>query len=350
MGLPTIDIEFTTKAKTAVTRSQNGIVALILADNTKEDTTYTYTTADDVVKSHWTTANLEYINQAFLGKPKRVIVERVSTTDTNYDDAKTRLGNKKWNYLAIPDIAEDDVQDFADWIAAKRAAKSTYKAVLPHCAANNEGIINFATEGIKVGTKTYTAAQYCGRIAGLLAGLSLNISSTYYVLSEVEGITESLTPDANIDAGQFILINDGEKIKVGRGVNSLVTLSDGKTEDMKKIKIIEGIDLMRDDIRTTFEERYIGKANSYDNKLLFISAVNQYFTQLAQEGVLDENETNAAEIDIDAQRAFLAGSYDVSEKTDDEIKTAKTGSWVFILSKVAFMDAMEDLKFSVTMG
>ncbi|MFR5208769.1 MAG: hypothetical protein ACLTG2_04455 [Clostridia bacterium] len=45
MGLPEILIEFKTKAQTAVTRSQNGIVAVILEDSTKvgdENLSYTY--------------------------------------------------------------------------------------------------------------------------------------------------------------------------------------------------------------------------------------------------------------------------------------------------------------------
>lgn len=349
MGLPIIDITFNTKATTAVARSENGIVALILADDTKENTSYMYSKEDDIVSSHWSSKSLKYLNLAFLGSPKKVIVERVSATETDYTDALTRLTGKKWNYLAIPQIEDKDVTTIADWIKKKRSANYTYKAVLPNCRANHEGIINFTTDDIVTGNTTYTTAEFSTRIAGLLAGLSLDKSSTYYVLGEVESVTESLTPDSDIDNGQFILVNDGEKIKVGRGVNSLTTLSDGKTEEMKKIKIVDGIDLMRDDIRETFEETYIGKANSYDNKLLFISAVNQYFEQLAKEGVLDGNGTNTAEIDIDAQRSYLATLYDVSDYTDEAIKTAKTGSRMFIRANVTYMDAMEDLYFAVTM-
>ena len=233
MGLPEINIVFQSKAETAIKRSANGIVALILRDATKSDiTSYSYTNEREVVKSHWTTANYDYISKTFLGGPQRVIVERIGAEDT-YDDALARLKNKKWNYLAIPSIADNE-KDIADWIIAQRSAKKTFKAVLPY-AANNEGIINFATDDIKVGTKVYTTAEYCCRIAGLLAGLPMTEGATYQTLAEVESITESTTPDDDIDGGKFILINDGEKVKVGRGVNSLVTLSGDKTEDMKKI-------------------------------------------------------------------------------------------------------------------
>lgn len=347
MGLPEINIVFQSKAETAIKRSANGIVALILRDATKGDiTSYSYTNESEVVKSHWTTANYDYISKTFLGGPQRVIVERIGAEDT-YDDALARLKNKKWNYLAIPSLADNE-KDIADWIIAQRNAKKTFKAVLPY-AANNEGIINFATNDIKVGTKVYTTAEYCCRIAGLLAGLPMTEGATYQTLAEVESITESTTPDDDIDGGKFILINDGEKVKVARGVNSLHILSGDKTEDMKKIKIIEGMDLMRDDIRSAFENNYIGINNSYDNKVMFVAAINQYFDGLVREGVLYGDAENTADIDVNAQRDWLAQKYDISEYSDEQIRKAKTGSYVFVTADVTFCDAIEDLKFSINM-
>lgn len=347
MGLPEINIVFQSKAETAIKRSANGIVALILRDATKSDiTSYSYTNESEVVKSHWTTANYDYISKTFLGGPQRVIVERIGAEDT-YDDALARLKNKKWNYLAIPSLADNE-KDIADWIIAQRSAKKTFKAVLPY-AANNEGIINFATDDIKVGTKVYTTAEYCCRIAGLLAGLPMTEGATYQTLAEVESITESTTPDDDIDGGKFILINDGEKVKVARGVNSLHILSGDKTEDMKKIKIIEGMDLMRDDIRSAFENNYIGINNSYDNKVMFVAAINQYFDGLVREGVLYGDAENTADIDVNAQRDWLAQKYDISEYSDEQIRKAKTGSYVFVTADITFCDAIEDLKFSINM-
>lgn len=91
MGLPEINIVFQSKAETAIKRSANGIVALILRDATKGDiTSYSYTNESEVVKSHWTTANYDYISKTFLGGPQRVIVERIGAEDT-YDDALARL-------------------------------------------------------------------------------------------------------------------------------------------------------------------------------------------------------------------------------------------------------------------
>lgn len=162
MGLPQVLIEFKAKAETAIARSQNGIVALILFDDTKsgpEYTSYSYNYEKDIVKARWTTANLDYLNKAFMGHPKRVIVERVSSPEDGYDTALARLKNKAWNWLAIPELSEDEVKEIADWIIMQRDAKKTFKAVLPNYAANNEGVVNLTTTDIKVGAKTYTAAD-----------------------------------------------------------------------------------------------------------------------------------------------------------------------------------------------
>ncbi len=348
MGMPELLIEIKTAAKTAVERSGRGVVALILKDDTSQTDTFAYAKMTYVTKSHWTAANLDYIQKTFDGSPSRVIVERISAENGDLTEALARLKAKKWNYLAVPGATSEEVTEIETWIKNNRAARKTFKAVLPNTASDNEGIINFATDDIAVGKKTYTTAEYCCRIAGILAGTDLDNSATYTVLSEVSGISESTDPDADIDSGKLILINDGENIKLGRAVNSLKTVGENKTEDMKKIKIMDGLDLMCDDIRKSFEENYIGEGNSYDNKLLFVNAVNVYLSGLERDGVLYDEYDNTAFIDVDAQRAYLEGidpSY--AEYSDDDIKKANTGSRVYIGCRVKMQDAIEDLHFNI---
>lgn len=354
MGLPEILIDFKTQAETAVIRSENGIVALILDDTTKQTLSATYVYEADIPADDWTAKNRDYIKKTFLGTPNKVILERRLNVEDGYAGVLVRLKNKEWDYLAVPGIENKDVQSVYDWILEQRAAKRTFKAVLPcttaSVSANDEGIINFSTEEINVSGQSYTSAEYCCRIAGLLAGTAMTESATYSVLAEITSIKESETPDTDINEGKFILINDGEKIKVGRSVNSLHILSGDKTEDMSKIKIVEAMDLMRKDIRTTFENNYIGINNSYDNKMLFVGAVKQYFNNLELQGVLDKEADNTVDIDVDAQRQWLAEKYDVSGMSDSEIRVAKTGSLLFVKASVTFLDAMEDLHFSVLMS
>lgn len=356
-GLPQINIYFKQAAETAIKRSGQGIVALILRDETASNvlagSSASYGKLTEVTKSHFTDDNYDYITKTFLGSPQRIIVERIGEDDS-YGDALARLKNKKWNYLSIPGIADDDASVIAEWIAAQRENKKTFKAVLKYDDANSPGIINFATEGISVAGKVYSSAEYCCRIAGLLAGLSFNdferASATYSKLPEVDSITESTTPDEDIKAGKLILINDGSAIKIGRAVNSLHQLSDAQTEDMKKIRIIEIMDLICDDIRTAFSDNYLGVySNGYDNKLLFVNEATQYLRRLADIDILEKEYDNKAFIDINAQRKYLAERSDVSNMSDEDIKKAKTGSLVFVGSNVMPLDAMEDLDMYISM-
>jgi len=347
-GLPQILVEFMKKAKAFISRSKRGVVAIIIEDDTGDFNTKIYTRESDVEKTDYTSVDIDYISKVFLGNPSKVIVERISAGG-EYDGALARLKNKTFNYLAVPGIASEDVSSIAAWIKLQRKEfKKTFKAVLPKITSDHEGIINFATDDIKVGDKTYSTAEYTARIAGILAGMPLSESCTYHALTEVESITESATPDEDIEAGKLILINDGSKIKIARGVNSLVHIAGDKTEDWKKIKTVDSMDMVSDDIRSTFEDNNVGKViNSYDNKIIFISAVNAYFKTLVKEGVLYDKYNNHAEIDVEETANWLSQRQNISEWADDDIKQANTGSNVFVMADIQWQDAMEDLKFKV---
>ena len=348
MGLAKILIDFKTLAETIITRSERGIVAVILKDNSNTTQTYTFSKESEIVKSHFTASNLAFLSLIFMGGPSKVIVERIQTSG-DISDALERLKNKQWYYLTVPGLSDGETDTVVSFIKEQRTQyHKTFKAVLPSVVADYEGIINFATDNIKVGAKTYTTAEFCCRIAGILAGLPLNRSATYYTLSEVESITESETPDADVDNGKLILINDGTKIKIARGVNSLTAFTEDKGSDFAKIKILEAVDMIRDDIRTTFEDEFVGKVeNSYDNKIVFIAAVNKYFKDLANRGVLYDKFDNKAEIDIDATREWLFKTRDVSSWDDEKVKTANTGTNVFVRANIQIQDAIEDLNFNI---
>lgn len=354
MGLPSINISFVQKAQTAVRRSENGVVLLLIEDETKETTSYSYAYAADVDSKEFSAENLPLIKMAFEGGPKKVLIERVTAAEL--EAGLKKLTVKEFNWLAcIGETITTDVniKKVATWITEQRKANKTFKAVLPQATAeqyNDAGIVAFATDGIVCGAKTYKRAEFCPRIAGILAGMPMTRSATYYTIPEASAITEAADPAAEIKKGSMILINDGENVRIASGNNSYHILTDGDTEDLQSIKIIEGMDMIRDDIRTTFRDNYIGLNNSYDNKSLFVGAVRQYFSELMKQGVLYDEYNNTAEIDVDAQRAYLATKYDVTEMTDEQILTANTGKNVYVRADVQFTDAIENLTFVVTMS
>ncbi len=349
MGLPEVIVSFRSKAVSAIQRSQKGIVALMIQDEADAGVVE-YRGIEDIQEDAYNETNTDYINKTFMGTPTKVIVINVGEAGT-VTEGLNEIKSLKFNYLAVPFADDEDVTSITSFIKSQRdEEKKTFKAVLANAEADHEGIINFATDGITVGDKEYTSAEYTARIAGVLAGLPFTQSATYFVMNEVDSINEHEDPDGAIDSGELILINDGEKIKIGRGVNSLTTFTPEKSKQFSKIKIVEGMDLVKDDIRSTFNDNYVRKViNNYDNKMNFLAAINAYFQIIANDSILDINADNRADIDFGAQRLYLKSiGVNVDDLTVQEILEYNTESKVFASASVKFVDAMEDLYFDIS--
>ena len=353
IGLPNIFISFKTAGISAITRGQRGIVALVLKDDLHNGANV-YTDPSDVPQD-FLAYNLDQINLAWMGGvqiPLRVIVYVEPTAAVDYSAAQTYLEATKWDYLAVPGISSGDATTMATWIKALRDTKDIkVKAVLPNTAGDHEGIINFATDSIVVGGTTHTAKDYCSRIAGIIAGTPLQMSSTYAVLSEVTDCPHLNITQFNtqIGLGQLLLINDGAKVKIARAVNSLQTTTPTKNDSFKKIKVVDIIDQIHDDIKTTANDSYIGKVpNTYDNKVLLFAAILGYFDGMVASQLVGKGPTIG--IDMVAQRAYLASSgVDLSNLTDQQIKEYSTDDNVFIGGSTKIVDAMEDIQLNISM-
>lgn len=360
MGLPNINITFREQGITAIRRSQRGIVALILKDTVPEGNPVTVLTPADIPKT-LNDFNKEQIELALIGyqtPPRKVIVYVIPEDTEDYSEVQNYLETIRWDYVAVPEIEDLETNSFATWIKALRdTKKKKVKAVLPNCPADHEGIINFATQKIVTAKKEYTTAEYCSRIAGLIAGTPLTIASTFAPLPEVIDCDKMTIEelDTAIDQGKFVLYNDGEKIKVARGVNSLVTTTKGKLDSFKKIKIVEAMDLMHDDIKKTAEDNYLGKySNSYDNKCLLIVAIAGYLEGLEIDGILNRGKTEVG-INLEVQANYLKSigyktndDRTVEEMTEQEIKQADTKDKVFLYAKCKILDAIEEIDLPIT--
>lgn len=354
MGLPQINMIFKELAASAIQRGERGIVALLLED-TKSLGKHIFTNPTDV-PTDWTPANKEQVEKAFIGgqnTPIRVVVQAFDpastvTDGTPLDAALKSLETVKFDYLVYPDIDDTDKTKIATWIGAQRQNKKMVKAVLPNHPADKEYIVNFTTDQIQVGEKTYTTAQYCSRIAGLICGTPLQISTTFQPLPEVDAVQSytKLELDAAIDAGEFVIYHDGEKVKVARGVTSFVTTTAEKGATYKKVKKVDILDIYYSDITKTISDNYIGKyPNKYDNKVLLVAAIKAYQKGLEADNLFDAGST--AEIDVEAQRLYLMSKgVDVEKMSEQEIKEANTDDQVFITSRQKVLDAMEDVSIN----
>lgn len=348
---PEVKITFVDKASTAIERSERGTVALVLIDSTVG--TYTCTSVSDIPDS-LTDTNKAYIESALKGyqtSPKKVIVYVMAdNTDDTYKTMMSELERLKWDWFACPTVETDSqATAIATWIKNLRDnEKIMRKAVLPNTKADSEAIVNVTSSAYLADGTEVTPEQLTPRIAGIICGTPMSISATYAPLTEYADCTRYSKDDADkaVGNGELLLKFDGEKVKLNRAVNSFTTTTDSKGDEFKKIKVVEIIDMIYDDIRTTCEDNYIGKyANSYDNKCLLITAIQAYFNDLISSTFL---ASASVAIDTDAQKSYLkTEGEDVDEMTDAEIKEANTGSHVFLKASISILDAIEDIDLEI---
>lgn len=365
LKMPSVIVAFEEKGIEAIQRSQRGIVLLIL-EQAGKDMTKDYIniyTIDDIPED-LTDENKEYIKLALLGyqtAPKKVIVYFIEppaevTTETttakqDYTQILRVIETVEFVYLAIPQIRQENVADIASWIKSMRTVKDIMvNAVLPNIKADCEGVVNFTNSIIRTADKEYTTAQYCARVAGLLAGTPMIISSTYAPLNELIEVERNTKEemDTRVSDGEFFFFSDGQKIKVARGVNSFVTTYQGRGDDFKFIKIMNLLDMIHNDIKWTGHDSYIGKyANNASNRALLITAINGYFKTLESEGLLEINQ-NRAYIDYEAVKNWresngLNTREELEAMDEKELETLNLHENVFIAADLSPLNAIENI-------
>ena len=384
LGMPSVNIAFEEAGIEAIERSKRGIVALILeepqdtitkllTDHTGTDNStikaitnpFVIFTTDDI-PSELTDNNKDYIKKCLIGytkTPYRVRVylqatgdEKSATEADKFSATLKKVATDRFDYLAIPTITEAQFETVATWGKTNRENKfKKIKAVLPNYDADYEGIINFGNTSIVTKNKTYTPAEYTARIAGLIAGTPMTISATYAPLAEVidcdkHDLDEN---DEKVNKGQFFIWFDGEKFKMSRAMNSLVTTTQGKLEAYQTIKTVDIMDMMYDDIRQTCQDYYIGKyTNDYDNKCLLMSAIMGYFKELEQ-GRLLQKDYSTIDINVEKVKTYqlehgLYTKEELADMTEQEIKQLDTKKQVFLTAKIKILDAMEDIDLPIS--
>ena len=374
LTMPTLTILFQQRAQTTIARSRKGVAALIVRDALTAGEAWSLTSTGQIPEKLGK-VNQDAIRRVFKGEvnpPRKVLVYCLGEEDTMESGTGVQaeggestpeeprpgsgaaalrwLGTQRFDYLAGPaDLSEAEAAVIQEWIIQKREDDHViFKAVLPGCAADSEGVVNFTASGIQVGGDVFDAAAYCGRVAGLIAGTPMKQAVTYAALPEVEDIRRlsALEEDEAVGRGELILTHDGEKVKLGRGVNSL-TNTTGRSEVWRKIKIVELLDLLQWDLRLAIQDNYIGKfQNSYDNKLLLITAVKLYLQALAKDQLIEDNFS--CDIDVEEQDAYLQSvGVATAEMTEQQIREANTGTYVFLALDIRPIDAIEDVRIRI---
>lgn len=350
IGLPSVIVEFKQKASTAIQRGNTGIVALVLRDSNAQGL-HNIKGAYDI-PSNLSEANKKYINLTLLGNvtaPSKVVAYVVGE-ETQLSDALNYLETVDFNYLVVPAIKENERTVVKTFIEKMRNdIKVRVKAVMK-LDADYEGIINSTNTATMVEGEI-NVDEFCCVMAGLIAGTPLSQSVTYAVPKNVLDIPSKTKAEAEtkVKNGELILVKEMGKVRVARGVNSLKTTTAEKGDLFQKIKLVDTMDLIHNDIRKTCIDTYIGKvANNYDNKCILMTAISSYFEELAKEQLIEKDFK--VDIDIDKQVKYLKSiGVDTSEMDEQQIKEANTKDKVFLLANIKLVDAMEEISLEINL-
>lgn len=280
----------------AATGIQNAVDAI------NNNSTNVWITASKIADGNGTLANIT--GATFSGGNSGI----ANITATDYVNYLSALEGQEFNILALDGVSDSAIQtSVVAWIARVReegklvmavlggsladdtASDAVTKAVQRSSSFNYEGVINVGVGAVLDGVQ-YSSAQISAYIAGLIAGQRLNESVTYAV-TPFEDVVRRWTRsemETAVKNGVLLLINDGQKVKVLQGINSLVSLRIGQNNAWKKIRAVRVMDAINTDLLKAAEDNYIGKVNNTEEgRLALIGAFKQYMETLALEGVIE---------------------------------------------------------------
>lgn len=360
MGLkqPSIDIIFRQKAFSFVQRSERGRVVLIIKDDTNKSFNmkeYKYITDLETDKGLYTPTNYQYIVDSFIGNPFKINVIRIDK-DKTVSDALKFADSLKTGWIGFAEGTQADYDTLFTWVKQVNEKKHyTFMAAgfKPVSMPDNEycHVLKNPKVTFKDDRKEQTTDKWIPTLLGIAAGSNVKKGLTKKVISNLKSVEQIEEVDEALNEGYLVLENDEEKVKIVLGNNSLTTLGTDKTEDFRFIEIIEAQNMIKDDIKKTFKDDFQGKyKNNYDNQLIFITAVNSYLKDLANEEVLDINYSNKVDIDVQKQRDMWgAVGQNVQEWDDIKVRNRTFKRDVYLSGNIKILFSMTDLKFNITM-
>lgn len=352
-------------ANTIATRADKGVLVLVIDDKNVQGL-YIYKQLKKVTEN-WEDANKNYISTAFSDYGvNEIMVASQHTNADNTVDGKGNISNSLPNCLALlnkvfkngwliaPQVITDaDKKVVGDFVKSQRK-DSDYpiKAVLYNYSADNEGIVNFTGSNLKNTINetidSISSEDYTVEVASYLCTLGANESITNHVAKNITGCDVKDDDDVSVSNGELFLYNNGSNIVFSRGVNSKQTFATNESESLSKIRVVEVIDMVKSDLRDTFNNSYFGKyGNSFSNRKSLVSNLNgSYFKTIINQGYLSNDETSSCQLDINATKAYLESKgTDTDDMKDTDILKAKIDTHVFLKCTLYIMDVIEDIDF-----
>lgn len=344
---PDISVKFQTLARTIIQRSERGILYLIVDDATQTEKYKTLYSISDIIEAEWDANVLNYIKLAFtttVSTSNKMVVrnmlgDALATILTEFD-------NRKMTHLAGPELIEADDLTVVTWAKEKWEKKGvTYFSSFVD-DADNVAVVYVKNNVWVTSLGTFTGQQFTAGYAGLFAGMPINRSGDNVVLPGVISVDDVVPAN-----GALCAYNDDEQVRIVYALNSKVTFDSTWKKDTRKIKVVEGMNIVRFDIQDTFKDYWLGLyINDYDNKMAFNNIVNNIYFKELQPNVLSADYANYIDVDeAENKTVIIADGGDPNTMTDLEIRRYPTADSVYLAGDVRFSDTMANLSLIINM-
>ncbi|GAA0717201.1 phage tail sheath family protein [Clostridium malenominatum] len=161
--------------------------------------------------------------------------------------------------------------------------------------ADYEGVISVKNGVILNDMTVISSEKAVAFVAGATAGANVNQSLTY---SAYDGAIDVDTRYTNKDIetalknGEVVFIANNSKVIIEQDINTLKTFVEDKNNDFRKNRVIRVLDGIGNDIKSLYENSYIGKAsNNEDSRNLFKKDIIKYLETLQGIGAIENVST-----------------------------------------------------------
>lgn len=240
---------------------------------------------------------------------------------TGKDHIEYLAAIEPYAFNAIGTMTEDTITNRMYVAFTKRMRETVgakFQCVVYGTAADHEGVVN-VKNGINV----------VPWILGAVGGCAVNKSCTNKKYDGEADVKSSYTQaelESAIKAGEFVLHQTGDDIRVLTDINSLTTLSDEKGEVFQSNQSIRVMDQIANDIAVIFNSRYIGAiANNISGRNALWLDIVKHHEELQKIGAIEN---------------FLESDVTVTE--------GDTKKSVVVTDIVTIVNAMEQLYMTVT--
>ena len=341
-GSPKFVLEIEERAGTAIARSEQGVVGVVLFDSTKDTEKHVYASRGDVLQTDWDNDNYNLLKDlAFVGSPYKVIVRRVkedARDSVKITDILSDLENDV-DSIVIPKATESETDDLISYAKSRHNTElgklaldfnqaHFFTFVASDKVPDHHAIINNGITGAVVNGHEYSDKEFALAIASLEAGCPISRSITNMKMGFLEKCDVPAEPGKITKKGKIAVSvqRDDSGISyyvINRGVTSFITPDTKKQRRFSKVKVVRSLFIITEDLKKSWNDYKGARLNGYLNKMAFLNAVNAYTQSLMNQGILDPDYSNTFDIDIEQHKLYLMTEKGISRDEVDKMSEAR---------------------------